>query len=75
VAEVSFVERVAVSAVSVKPAKMLLTLLALPFYVLGWVLGVLFVVVQFAVAAVKVGVADARAKVAAAPVVPVAGAD
>lgn len=66
-AETSFVERVAVTALTVKPAKMLLTLLALPFYVLGWVFGLLFVVVQFAVAAVKVGMADARTKIATAP--------
>lgn len=56
----TFVDRVAVEAATVRPVKLLLTLLTLPFYVLGWLVGLLFVVVMFAVGAVKVGVADAR---------------
>ena len=56
----TFVDRVATEAATVRPVKLVLTLLTLPFYVLGWVLGLLFVVVMFAVGAVKVGVADAR---------------
>lgn len=55
-----FVERVAEQATQVRPLKAALTLLALPFYLLGWVLGLLWVVVLFAVGAVKVGIADAR---------------
>jgi hypothetical protein len=56
----TFVDRVATEAMTVRPVKLLLTLLTLPFYVVGWVLGLLFVVVMFAVGAVKVGIADAR---------------
>lgn len=63
-----FVERVAAAAVGVRPAKLLLTLLALPFYVLGWVLGLVYVCVLFAVGACKVGIADARSKASPAPV-------
>ena len=70
---VAFVDRVAASAMQVRPVKLLLTLLALPFYALGWLLGLLVVVAMFAVGAVKVGIADARAR-AVGPV-PVAGAD
>ncbi|MFM1964889.1 MAG: hypothetical protein RL134_614 [Actinomycetota bacterium] len=56
----AFVERVAEQATTVRPLKVLLTLLAVPFYVVGWVLGLLWVAVLFAVGAVKVGIADAR---------------
>ena len=58
----AFVERVAEQATSVRPLKLLLTIVALPFYVLGWVLGLLYVVVLFAFGAVKVGITDARAR-------------
>lgn len=61
-----FVDRVAVSALSLRPMKALLTLLALPFYALGYLLGLLYVVALFVVGAVKVGIADARAKAAPA---------
>lgn len=64
----AFVDRVAAAAVSVRPAKLLLTLLALPFYVLGWVLGLVYVCVLFAVGACKVGIADARSKASPASV-------
>ena len=57
---VAFVDRVAASALQVRPVKVLLTLLALPFYALGWLLGLLVVVAMFALGAVKVGIADAR---------------
>lgn len=57
-----FVERVAAQAVAVRPMRLLLTLLALPFYVLGWVVGLLWVAVLFAYGAVKVGIADARSR-------------
>ena len=57
-----FVECVAEQATTVRPVKLLLTLIALPFYVLGWLLGLLWVAVLFAVGAVKLGIADARAK-------------
>ena len=71
----AFVDRVAASALQVRPVKLLLTLLALPFYVLGWVLGLLVVVGLFAVGAVKVGIGDARARLAGSTTAPVAGAD
>lgn len=57
-----FVDRVAAEALDVRPLKAVLTLLAMPFYVLGCVLGLLWVVVRFAVGAVKVGIADAQAR-------------
>ena len=60
----SFVDRVAIEALSVRPLRVLLTVLALPFYVLGWVLGIAWVVVKFAVAAVKLGIAEAQARAA-----------
>lgn len=47
-----------------RPLKAVLTLLAVPFYVLGWLLGLIWVVVRFAVAAVKVGMAEAQARAA-----------
>lgn len=71
--QVAFVDRVAASALQVRPVKVLLTLLALPFYALGWLLGLLYVAALFVVGAVKVGIADARSRVAGP--VPVAGAD
>lgn len=69
-----FADRVAAAALTVRPVKLLFTLLALPFYVLGWVLGALYVVIMFAVGAVKVGIGDARAKVAPSSA-PAVGAD
>ena len=63
-----FVERVAAAAVGVRPAKLLLTLLALPFYVWGGVLGLAYVCVLFAVGACKAGIADARSKASPASV-------
>lgn len=55
-------ERVAAEAMSVRPGRLLLTVLAFPFYVLGWLLGLLVVCFLFAVSAVKVGISDARAR-------------
>ena len=60
----SFVDRVAIEALSVRPLRVLLTVLALPCYVLGWVLGIAWVVVKFAVAAVKLGIAEAQTRAA-----------
>ncbi len=57
-----FVDRVAAEALKVRPLKVLLTLLAVPFYVLGFAIGLLVVVVMFAVAAVRVGIEDARTR-------------
>lgn len=69
----SFIERVAATSTKIGPAKALFTLLALPFYVIGWVLGGLYVVVMFAVGAVRLGIADARSR--AARPAPRAGGD
>jgi hypothetical protein len=38
----TFTDRVAIAAISVRPSRLLLTWLAVPFYVLGWLLGLLF---------------------------------
>jgi hypothetical protein len=62
IASPSFVERVASASAKIGPARALFTLLALPFYVLGWVLGGVYVAIMFAVGAVKLGIADARAR-------------
>ena len=67
VAGPSFLERVASTSTKIGPVKALFTLLAFPFYLLGWVLGGLFVVAMFAVGAVKLGISDARARMKAAP--------
>jgi ABC-type sulfate transport system permease subunit len=59
-----FVDRVAVEALKVRPARIVLTVLALPFYVLGIVIGLLFVIAKFALGAIKVGIDDMRARCA-----------
>lgn len=58
----AFVDRVAEQALTLRPLKILLTILAVPFYVLGWLVGLLWVAVLFAVGAIKVGFADASAR-------------
>jgi len=55
-----FIERVSQQATQVRPLKVLLTVVSLPFYLVGLLVGCLWVVVVFAYAAVKVGVEDAR---------------
>lgn len=69
-----FVDRVASEALALRPLKMLATVLAIPFYVLGLLLGLLVVVAAFAVGAVRVGIADARARLAP-PASPALSAD
>jgi len=63
----AFIDRVAAQALTVKPLKLLLTLLALPFYLLGWIVGLLWLVIVFAFGAVRVGFADARHRFDARP--------
>lgn len=58
----SFPERVAVKAADVAVAKVLLTILALPFYVLGFVVGVVWVAMRWIFAAVVVGFADVNTR-------------
>lgn len=55
----SFPERVATRAQSVNVVKLLLSVLTLPFYVLGLVVGVVWLVLSFAYAGVLVGFGDA----------------
>lgn len=56
----SFAERVAARAVEVDLGRLLLTLLAVPFWLIGVVIGVAWVALRWMVAAVAVGVADVR---------------
>lgn len=61
-APASLIERVATAAPKFRPLKVLLWVLTAPFYALGWVLGLLVVACTFALGAIKVGIADARAR-------------
>ena len=54
------IDRVAERAATFKPARAVLSLLAAPFYLLGLLLGILWLGVAWAYAAVLVGVDDAR---------------
>lgn len=60
----SFSARVAVQAAELRPLRIVLTVLAVPFYVLGVLLGLLFVAVLWAIGAVRVGLDDARNRLA-----------
>jgi hypothetical protein len=57
-----FVDRVAEQATTVRPLRLLLNIPAAIFYVIGWLIGLAVVVVLFAVGAVQLGIADARAR-------------
>jgi hypothetical protein len=57
-----FVERVAAEAVAVKPWRVAVTVLAVPFWLLGALAGLVWVVAVFAYGAAQVGFADARAR-------------
>jgi hypothetical protein len=67
----SYSARVAARAASIRPLRAMLTVLAVPFYVLGLLAGLVFVAVLWALGAVKLGLVDARARLAqpSAPVV------
>lgn len=54
------VDRVAAAAQNVKPLKILLAVLAFPFYVLGALAALVVVVSMWFAAAVQVGFADVR---------------
>lgn len=58
----TFPARVAAKANELRPARVVLSVLAFPFYVVGLVVGVVWVAVAWAFAAVAVGVADVRAR-------------
>ena len=53
-------ERVAVAAQNVKLLRILLSILAFPFYLLGWFAGLVVVAVMWFVAAAQVGFSDVR---------------
>lgn len=53
-------ERIAARVANEKPLRILLSVLAAPFYALGWVLGLAVVVLMWFWAAAGVGFADAR---------------
>lgn len=57
-----FVERVAAEAVAVKPVRVVATVVAVPFWVLGVLAGLVWFAVVFAAGAVKVGFGDVRAR-------------
>ena len=58
----TFPTRVAAKASEVKFSRVILTVLALPFYAVGCVVGLLIVAASWLFAALAVGVADARAR-------------
>ncbi len=56
----STVDRVAEAAQQVKPLRLLLSIVAFPFYLIGLIAGLVWVAVTWIAAAVQVGFADAR---------------
>ena len=56
----SYPQRVATKASEIQWAKVILSVLAAPFYALGFLVGLLLALLSFAGAAIAVGVADAR---------------
>lgn len=54
------VDRVAEAATTVKPLRLLLSLCALPLYLLGWAVGFVVVAFSWIVAAAQVGYSDGR---------------
>jgi hypothetical protein len=61
-AAITFPERVAQRAASISIAKILLTILAAPFYAVGLLVGVLWVAAAWAVSAGMLGVEDMRSR-------------
>lgn len=64
---VTFPSRVAARASEVKFSRVILTILALPLYVLGFLVGLLIVAASWMFAAAAVGASDARARSRNAP--------
>lgn len=54
--------RIAYHAVEIKPLKLFLSVLAAPFYALGFVAAVLWFGVAWLIAAVTIGFADAKSR-------------
>lgn len=63
---------VARAAAEIRPARALFTLLALPFYVLGFVASVIYVGGLWAIAAITIGFKEGRARWQPAPADPLA---
>lgn len=59
----TFVERAVAQAAGFKFSRILLTILAAPFYLLGLLLGAIVVVAVLAFGALKLGIADVRTRV------------
>ena len=58
----SYPQRVAAKATQIEWARVLLSAVSAPFYVLGYLLGLLLAAVTFAAAAIALGVSDARTR-------------
>ena len=58
----TFPERVALKAQTVRPVQVLLTILAAPFYVIGFLIGFIWAALVWLWAATTVGFADARSR-------------
>ena len=56
------IDRVAAAAAELKPLRVLLTVIAFPFWVLGLAVGLAWVAVTWCYGAIKVGVADAKGR-------------
>ena len=59
----SFVQRSVEQAADLRLGRILLTVLAAPFYLIGLLVGAVIVVTVVAVGAVKLGIADVRRRV------------
>lgn len=59
---VTFPTRVAARAADIQPVRVLLSVLAAPFYLLGLFVGVLIVAFAWCWAAVAVGIGDVKAR-------------
>lgn len=59
---VAFADRVAVQALTIRPVAILLWVVAAPFWLIGFMVGVLWWLVRWVLAAVLVGWADAAAR-------------
>jgi hypothetical protein len=58
----TMIDRIATQAADVRPLRVLLSVLAAPFYALGFVLGVALLAGAWCYAAIGVGIADAKAR-------------
>lgn len=58
----TFTDRVAAQAMTMRPLRLLLTLLAIPFYVIGWLVAFVWFAIVFTFGALKVGFMDARGR-------------